>query len=144
MLRRRKQRVFVICLVAAFGLATAAGLCYHHVKTRTTQELQPFYVNYSLDEIHKMQQDADRGLRPELLDPEQTARAFLAKGTSDQPPVTIAAMVRVPDEPSSISTDMFVYVATLHDGRRIKLMVAETFSKSLHRIWVVAWYEFLS
>lgn len=97
-----------------------------------------------MDELQKMQQDADRGLRPELLDPEKTARAFLEKGTSDQPPVTITGIVRVPDEPSSTSMDMLVYVATLRDGRRIKLMVAQTSSKSLHPIWVVAWYGFLS
>ncbi len=145
MLGRRKQRTCVICLVAIVGLAAAAALYCHHVTTSTIPELQRFYVNYSLDELQKMQQDADRGLRPELVDPEKAARAFLEKGTPNQPPVTIAAMVRVPDEPSSASTDMFIYAATLRgDGRRIELMVAQTSSKSPHPVWVVVWYGFLS
>jgi len=143
MLRRRKQCIRVICLIVVCGLAVAAGLYRHYVKTSTTREQQRFYVNYSLDELQKLQQDADDGLRPELLSPERTARTFLEKGTSNQPPVTITAMVRIPDEPSSDSSDMLVYVATLRDGRRIKLMVAQTSSKSAQPIWVVAWYEFL-
>lgn len=143
MLRRKKQRILTICVILVCGLVLAADIYRHHVKTSTTWEPQRFYVNYSLDELQKMQQDADQGRRPELLDPEQAARAFLEKGTSNQPPVTITVMVRVPDESSSDSSDMLVYVATLRDGRRIKLMVAQTSSKSPHPVWVVVWYEFL-
>lgn len=143
MLKRKKQYILVICVILVCGLVLAASVYHHYVKTSTTREPQRFYVNYSLDELQKMQQDADHGLRSDLLSAEQTARAFLEKGTSDQPPVTIATMVRVPDEPSNDSTDMLVYVATLRDGRQIKLMVAQTSSKSPHPVWVVVWYEFL-
>ncbi len=144
MLEHRKRRILVVCLVAATALAVAVGLYSHHMRTSMTPELQRFYVSYSLDELQKMQQDADRGLRPELLDPEKAVRSFLEKGTSDQPPVAIAAIARVPDEPSGTSTDMLVYVVTLRDGRRIKLMAAQTSFRSSHPIWVVAWYGFLS